>query len=148
MSRARPPDKPFEWHYTLEAENFAKPAGDLLLVRPRVLGNKSSALMETKEARQYPVEFEGPERDTDEFDIAIPAGYAAEELPPPVTVDDGFASYNSKTEVVGGALRYTRTFEVRDLSVPAGKAEQLKQFYRIIAADERNSAVLKRTTSP
>jgi hypothetical protein len=40
-------------------------------------------------------------------------------------------------------LRYTRTFEVRDLSVPVSKAGQLKQFYRIIENDERNSAVLK-----
>jgi hypothetical protein len=51
-------DRPFEWNYTLEAPNYAKAAGDLLLVRPRVLGSKSSGLLETKEARQYPVEFE------------------------------------------------------------------------------------------
>jgi hypothetical protein len=29
--------------------------------------------------------------------------------------------------------------------VPVGKAEELKKFYRIIAADERNTAVLKPT---
>jgi transglutaminase-like putative cysteine protease len=137
-------DRPFEWNYTLEAENFAKTAGDLLLVRPRILGSKSSGLLETKEARQYPIEFEGPERDTDVFEIALPPGYEMDTLPPPVSVDDGFASYQSKTEMVGRTLRYTRTFEIKDLSVPVGKAEQLKEFYRIIAGDERNSAVLKR----
>jgi transglutaminase-like putative cysteine protease len=137
-------DRPFEWNYTFEAENFAKTAGDLLLVRPRVLGSKSSGLLETKEARQYAIEFEGPERDTDVFEIALPPGYEMDTLPPPVSIDDGFASYQSKTEMVGRTLRYTRTFEIKDLSVPVGKAEQLKEFYRIIAGDERNSAVLKR----
>jgi transglutaminase-like putative cysteine protease len=146
VSNLQAPDRPFEWHYTLESHNFAKTAGDLLLVRPRVLGSKSSGMLETKEARQYPVEFAGPQRDTDVFEIAIPAGYAVEELPPPVNVDDGFVAYRSKTEVVGRALRYSRVFEIKDLSVPVAKAEQLKGFYRIIADDERNSAVLKRTS--
>jgi len=139
-------DRPLEWSYSFEAQNFAKTAGDLLLVRPRVLGSKSSGLLETKEARQYPVEFAGPKHDTDVFEIAIPAGYEVEELPPPVNVDEGFVSYRSKTEMVGRALRYSRVFEIKELSVPASKAEQLKEFYRIIAGDERNSAVLKRTS--
>jgi transglutaminase-like putative cysteine protease len=144
VANLRISDRPFEWHYTLEAENFAKTAGDLLLVRPRVLGSKASGLLETKEPRQYPIEFAGPERDTDVFEISLPPGYEMEELPPPVDVDDGFASYHSKTEIVGRALRYTRTFEIRELSVPVSKAGQLRDFYRIIAGDERNSAVLKR----
>jgi len=50
----------------------------------------------------------------------------------------------SKTEVVGRKLRYTRTLEIKELSVPIGKAEKLKQFYRIIENDERRLAVLKR----
>jgi hypothetical protein len=144
VANLRIPDRPFEWNYTLEAESFAKAAGDLLLVRPRVLGTKTTGMLETKEPRQYPVEFAGPERDTDVFEISLPPGYEIEELPPPVNVDDGFASYHSKTEIVGRALRYTRTFEIKELSVPVNKAGQLRDFYRIIAGDERNSAVLKR----
>ena len=137
---------PFERKYSLQAENFAKPAGDLLLVRPRILGSNSSGILETKEPRRYPVEFEGPERDTDMFEIALPAGFEADELPPAVDVDDGFATYHSKTEIVGKVLRYTRTFEIKDLSVPVSKAAQLRELYRIIASDERNSAVLKRVS--
>ncbi len=131
--------------YTLEAANYAKTVGDLLLVRPRVLGIKTHGFLETKEPRRYPVEFDGPMRDTDMFEIELPAGYQVDELPRPVDVDDGFASYRSKTEMAGGRLRYTRTLEIKDLSVPANQTDKLKAFYRIIADDERNSAVLKRT---
>jgi hypothetical protein len=60
-----------------------------------------------------------------------------------VDADYGFASYHSKTEVNGNTLKYTRTFEVKELSVPLGKVEDLKKLYRIIAGDERNTAVLK-----
>jgi hypothetical protein len=137
-------DRPFEWHYTLEAEDYAKAAGDLLLVRPRILGSKARGFLETKAPRQHPVEFSGPRRDTDAFDIILPAGYVIDELPPPVDVEDGFAAYHSKTVFNGGALHYTRSFEIKELSVPASKSEQLKLLYRTIEDDERNSAVLKR----
>lgn len=135
--------QPFGFRYSFAAQNYAKNAGGLLLVRPRVLGVKSQALLETKEPRQFPIEFEGPVRDTDSFEITIPDGYVVDDVPPPVDADFGFASYHSKTETNGNVLSYTRTFEVKELSVPVSKADELKKFYRIIASDERNTAVLK-----
>jgi hypothetical protein len=136
-------DQPFGFHYTFEAQSYAKNAGGLLLVRPRVLGVKASGILETKEPRVFPIEFEGPARDTDTFDITIPAGYVVDDLPPAVDADYGFASYHAKTEVKGNLIHYSRTFEVKELSVPVSRAEELKKFYRIIAGDERNTVVLK-----
>jgi hypothetical protein len=134
---------PFEFDYSLVAENYAKAAGNLMLVRPRVVGVKSSDLLETKEPRQYPVIFEGPSRDIDTFEISMPPGYEVDDLPPPVNAEFSFASYHSKAEVSGNVLRYTRTFEVKEPSVPLAKTGDLKMLYRIIANDERNTAVLK-----
>jgi hypothetical protein len=136
-------NQPFGFNYTFEALSYAKSAGKLLLVRPRVLGIKAEGIMETKEPRLFPIEFEGPLQDTDSFEITLPAGYEVDDLPPPVDADFGFASYRSKTEVKGNVIGYTRTFEVKELSVPVSKAEELKKFYRIIASDERNTVVLK-----
>jgi len=136
-------DQPFGFDYSFEAMNYAKNAGDLLLIRPRVLGVKSQGIMETSEPRQFPVEFEGPVQDTDVFQITLPEGYTVDDLPPPVDADFGFASYHSKTEIKGNVIGYTRTFEIKDLSVPVSKSDDLKKFYRIIATDERNTAVLK-----
>jgi hypothetical protein len=136
-------DQPFGFDYSFEAANYAKNAGNLLLVRPRVIGSKSSALLETREPRNFSIEFEGPAQDTDTFEITLPPGYEVDDLPPPVDVDFSFASYHSKTAVSGNAIRYNRTFEVKELSVPVSQAEDLKKFYRIIASDERNTVVLK-----
>ena len=146
MMNLNRPDLPFGYQYSLVAQNYAKTAGNLLLVRPRVLGFNSSDLLETKEPRLYPVEFGGPWRNSDTIEIAIPAGYEVDDLPPPINADYSFASYHSKTEVAGNSLKYTRTFEVKELSVPVSKVEDLKKLYRIIAGDERNTAVLKPAT--
>jgi hypothetical protein len=134
---------PFGFNYSFESANYAKSAGNLLLVRPRVIGNKGSGLLETKEVRKFPIEFEEPARDTDTFEITIPPGYVVDDLPPAVDADYSFASYHAKTVVNGNVVGYTRTFEVKELSVPVDKADDLKKFYRIIAGDERNTVVLK-----
>ncbi|HEY3619730.1 MAG TPA: DUF3857 domain-containing protein [Candidatus Sulfotelmatobacter sp.] len=136
-------DQPFGFHYSFEAHNYAKNAGGLLLVRPRVLGVKSSAVLETKEPRKFPIEFDGPSRDTDTFEIEIPPGYVVDDIPPAVDADYSFASYHAKTEVNGNLIHYSRTLEVKELTVPVSHADDLKKFYRIIAGDERNTVVLK-----
>jgi hypothetical protein len=136
-------DQPLNFYYTLASENYAKSAGGLLLVRPRVFGSKSRDLLETKEPRQYPVVFNGPERDTDTFEITLPSGYEVDDLPAPVSAEYSFASYHSKVEASGNVLRYSRTLEVKEPSVPMSKMNDLKTFYRLIAGDERNTAVLK-----
>jgi len=129
--------------YGFVVENYAKTAGNLLLVRPRVLGAKGSDLLEIKE-RKYPVEFSAAELHSDSFEFTLPGGYEVDELPPPVDVDYSFAAYRSKVEVTGNVLRYTRSYQLKDVFVPATRLDELKKFYRHIAADERTTAVLRR----
>jgi len=136
-------DKNLILRYDFTAENYAKSAGSLLIVRPRVLGQKSEGLLEGKE-RKYPVELGIATLQTDLYEIALPAGYKVDELPPPMHADYSFASYESKIDVVNNVLRYERTYQVKQVSVPLEKLAELKRFYRQVAADERSSAVLKR----
>jgi len=147
MSGLEANEMPFGYSYTFVAPAYAKQAGDLLVVRPRVMGVETSDLLETKEPRKFPVIFEGPRKDTDSFEITLPTGYEIDDLPPAVDLDYSFASYHSKTEAAGNKLKYTRTLEIKELSVPMEKMEDLKKFYRVIASDERNTAVLKPSTA-
>jgi hypothetical protein len=135
--------KPLEWHYSLQADRFAKSGGDLLLVRPRLLGVYASGLLETEKPRQNPIEFGYLMHASDVFDITLPPGYVADDLPPPVDADYDFASYHSSSKMVGNVLRYSRTYEIKALSVPATQAEELRQLYRTITGDERQQATLK-----
>jgi hypothetical protein len=136
-------DQALVFDYSLVAQNYASTAGNLVLVRPRVIGSRSSGLLEAKEPRKFPVEFAGPSQDSDTFEIKLPEGYQVDTLPAPVNADYSFASYHSKVELDGNVLRYTRTFEVKELSVPLSKVEDLRKLYRIIAGDEKNTAVFK-----
>ncbi|MGB9432182.1 MAG: hypothetical protein WBQ89_08075 [Candidatus Acidiferrum sp.] len=143
MTNLNDPMQPFDLQWSFVAQNYGKIAGNLLLVRPRVLGVESSGFLETKEPRKYAVELLGPRYDHDSYEIALPVGYEVDELPAPADVEYSFGSYHSKTVAEGNVLRYTRTFEIKQLNVPLDQVEDLKRFYRIIANDERSTAVLK-----
>jgi len=140
-------EQPVIWRYSLLGAGYAKVADNLLILRPRILGSKTNDFLETGKQRTLPIELDYPEEDTDQFEIALPAGYVGDFLPPAVDLDYPFGSYHSRTELNGNVLRYSRTFTLKESSIPAEQAEDLRRFYRIISADERASAVLRRATS-
>jgi hypothetical protein len=129
--------------YKFSARSYAKNAGPLLLVRPRVLGALEFQWM-TDKPRKFPIEFAAASHETDVFEIELPAGFAVDEIPDPVKMDVGFAHYESKTEVQGQVLRYSRDYTVNQLQIPTTEEAQLKRLFSTIYSDERNSAVLKK----
>ena len=136
-------DKDLIIHYKFSAQHYAKNAGPLLLVRPRVLGEKLGALDMTK-PRLYPYAFDAPTLQTDTFEINLPDGYKVDELPEAAKADFAFGQYESKVENSGGTLKYSREYEIKATSIPADKIGDLNKFFHDINQDERNMAVLKK----
>ncbi len=128
--------------YQLQAHHFASSAGPLLLVRPRVLG--SEAMQIDRKQRKVGIDLGETMQAHDTFTIDLPDGYTVDEVPDPVKVDLGFASYESATELNGHALRYSRTFVLKQVTLPAEKYAQVQQLAGLIAADEQSRVVLKR----
>jgi hypothetical protein len=116
--------------------------GPLMLVRPRVLGEKTFAL--ERKPRQHPFQFQRTSRETDSFEIELPKGYAVDDVPDPVKVNAGFASYQSKVEVDGSKVRYWREFVRKDVLIGPEHTEELRRFLGTIGADEAAVVVLKR----
>jgi Domain of Unknown Function with PDB structure (DUF3857) len=136
-------DKDLIIHYKFSAQHYAKTAGPLLLVRPRVLGEKLGALDMTK-PRLYPYAFDAPTLQTDTFEFNLPEGYKVDEVPEATKADFAFGQYESKVENSGSTLKYSREYEIRAISIPANKIGELNKFFLDINQDERNMAVLKK----
>jgi transglutaminase-like putative cysteine protease len=136
-------DKDLFIHYKFSAQHYAKNAGPLLLVRPRVLGEKLGVLDMTK-PRLYPYAFDAPTLQTDTFEFNLPEGYKVDELPEAAKADFVFGQYESKVENSGSTLKYSREYEIKATSIPAEKIGDLNKFFHDINQDERNIAVLKK----
>jgi len=136
-------NRPLTLQYTFAATDFAKLSGDLFMVRPRVLGSKGEDVLDAKE-RKNPVEFAASTSQGDLFEITLPDGYTADELPEPVELSTGETSYKSKAEMNGNVLHYTRLYQITDIRVPAEQLKHLQEFYRQVAMDERSIAIFKK----
>ncbi|HET7434221.1 MAG TPA: DUF3857 and transglutaminase domain-containing protein [Thermoanaerobaculia bacterium] len=136
------PAKDLVIHYTLAAPSYARTAAGLLLVRPRVLGRKTDAIIDLKN-RKYGYEMSGPSREVDDIEIAMPANVIADELPPAQNLSTPVVSYTSQSTFEKNALHYRREYKVQNFDVPlAGLADLNKAFSQVLA-DERTSAVLR-----
>jgi transglutaminase-like putative cysteine protease len=121
---------------------YAQVRDPLMLVRARVMGEKSIPL--ERKPRHFPFQFEATSRETDMYEIDLPEEYVVDDVPDPVKVDMGFAMYQSKVEVVGSKLRYSREFVQRNVLIPPDRTEDLRKLEGIIGADEVAAVVLKR----
>jgi hypothetical protein len=128
--------------FDLQATHFASATGPLLMLRPRVIG--TYAINVDRKPRKVGIDLFETMLGNDEFDIQLPEGYAVDELPDPVKEDFGFASYQSSTVVHGRTLHYSRTYALREVTLPASKYRELQKLAGVIAADENSQVVLKK----
>jgi len=142
-------DQSFSMDYKFVSPGYANAAGDLLFVRPRVVGDKYTGtlrLFAEHKPRKYPIEFDEATLQDDMFDIKLPSGYAVDGLPKPVQVECAYATYKSETNVADGVLHYKRTFEIKDVIVPTEKLAEVRDFLQQVAADQQSSVVLKKSS--
>jgi hypothetical protein len=128
--------------YSLTADRFGKSMGPLLMIRPRVLGSED--LRTDQKKRHVPINLNETMQEQDDYSIELPPGYGIDEIPDPVKLDLGFASYESSSNVKDNILHYTRTYTVREVTLPADKYIDVQKLAGVIAADEQRNAVLKK----
>jgi hypothetical protein len=137
-------DKDLVLRYKFTAAHYAKSAGPLLLVRPRVVGEMAGTYDATK-PRHYAYEIDAPFLRSDSVEITLPEGYTVDELPEPAKAEFSFAAYTSKAEKSGNVLKYSRQYKMETTQVPLERMEQLRKLFSQIGMDEKNMAVLKKS---
>jgi hypothetical protein len=129
--------------YRISAPHFAQAAGELLLVRPCVLGPRVYSL-KARQERTFPFEFSHLSTARDSIEIALPAGYVVDQLPDPVYLDPPFARYESSIALQGNILKCERNLAITRKSVPKEEVAALRDFYRSVDLGERDVVVLRR----
>jgi Domain of Unknown Function with PDB structure (DUF3857)/Transglutaminase-like superfamily len=128
--------------YSLTANAYAQPTGDLLLIRPRVLGRNARPYND--KPRIYPIDLGETGTWRDSIDVALPPDYVVDDMPAAVDLDVGFARYKSDVKADGRTLHYSREYVVRELDLAPEKSADMSKLMGVINADENSSAVLKK----
>jgi len=135
-------DRDLVVRYSFRTEQYGKNAGNLLLVRPMIIGGNGSGDLEG-EPRTQPFEFTALSWETDEFEWTLPSDYRVEAVPNPVHTSFPFAEYQTSLETRDGSFHFTKSYEVKDLNVRKENLADLKKFFRQIASEERDVLILK-----
>jgi transglutaminase-like putative cysteine protease len=129
--------------YDFTAGAYAQRAGNLFLFRASPLGRKARTLLEGK-PRKEPIEFSHTASEGDVVDISLPADYVLDETPEAVKYEYPFATYKSEIHVAEHVLHYSRSYELKDVRIPVERLDDLRQFFREMADDERAYTIMKR----
>jgi hypothetical protein len=135
------PERDLVIRYRITAPHYAKRVADLLLVRPRVLGQKSEALLAAD--RTYAYVTDGPSLHIDEIEIRMPPSMKLDELPAKVEAATPHVQYSSSSTFENGALRYKRRYAQSAYVLPVEAIAELNRASAKILADERASAVFR-----
>jgi hypothetical protein len=132
-------------NYNFTENDYAKSAGDLLILRPRVMARRGGvAMFDGKKIRKYPIQFDETSLSSDILDITLPKGYVVDELPPAVDAHCDYASYKSTVEVKDNVMHYVRTYEIKGITVPTDKLPEVRDFFHQVQTAETSSAVLRK----
>jgi Domain of Unknown Function with PDB structure (DUF3857)/Transglutaminase-like superfamily len=143
----KPNDRFAESRFDLDVD-FAAPLyaqlmqDRLLVFKPAIVGRRQDIYL-TEAKRTTPVELDGfALRETATF--TLPAGFAVDETPDPVTLDTDFGRYTTKYEVQGGKLLFTRTMSMKRMVVPVERYDALKAFFSKVRDADQSPIVLAR----
>lgn len=133
------------FRYRFRVQSFAKTAGGMTIVRPRIVGDKRERL-ETNDdrPRRHAIDFAFVSEQRDEFTIELAEDFEVEGLPPAAAIDAGFGLYRSSTELRGRALVYRREYRLLQTTLPADVYAEAVRFFRAMDADQRQNVLLKK----
>ena len=128
--------------YGITAKDYARKVADMILVRPRVIGQKSEAIVAVGD-RKHPYVTAGPSLQTDQIEIAVAPAFTMDELPPAVSVSTPLVEYSSRSALEGSTLRYERRYALHAWHIERDSLPGVNAAFAKILADERASAVFK-----
>ena len=147
LSKLEPVDDKGEGRFALEANFTAAGYGQLmqtrlLIFRPAIVERRESLYL-TSPQRQHPVVLEA-RAFAETVRVRLPAGFDVDELPDPLKLQADFGTYETKYEVSGGELIFTRSLSQRAATIPPNQYNGVRSFYERIRAAEMAPVVLAR----
>jgi hypothetical protein len=145
LSKISPVDKIAEGRFELDVELTA-PAyaqlmqGRLMIFKPAVVSRLNSLWL-TEPTRTSPIVLD-PYAFTETSTIKLPAGFAVDEMPDPVSLETPFGKYSTSYQIKDGSLLFTRDLVLNSARIPADKYSTVKDFFIKIRNAEQAPVVL------
>jgi hypothetical protein len=131
----------FEFEAKLQVSAFAQAmAGNLLTFSPAPLEIAPAFLFRDR-TRKHPMTLE-PRAAIDTFSLTLPPGFAVDEMPPPVKMENAYATFESTCEEKDGKVEVRRKLTIPGGVIPPDRYPAAREFFGRVSGSGRMPVVL------
>jgi transglutaminase-like putative cysteine protease len=137
--------KPINLTYSFVSDNLVEIIGDKLYVSPFLFMELNENPFKS-EKRNYPIEFDFPQKINFNISIKLPENYEVESFPESInykTLSEALA-FNFNGSVSNGMIQIVSSFEINSLLLPANDYEMVKSFFKEMINKQTEKIVLKK----
>ena len=114
--------------------------GRLLIFKPALVSRRNFLTL-TAAQRHHPVSLSS-QAYREEARFQLPPGFAVDEQPAPVEIEESFGSYRAKCWLEEGVLVYQRSLTLRRSTVPVAEYDSVRRFFEQVRDSEQTPVVL------
>lgn len=147
LDKLTPKDRQSEAAFDMDVE-FSAPAygqlmQDRLLVFKPAVASRTNSIYLTEKDRKYPVMLDSNSF-REKATFTLPAGFAVDEVPNPVSLQTAFGKYATTYEVKDNKLIFTRSLTMSRSMVSVDKYKEVRDFFTAMLNAEQSPVVLLR----
>lgn len=137
--------KPINLTYSFNSNNLVEIIGDKLYLSPLLFLEMNENPFKS-EKRNYPIEFDFPQKINYNISVKLPENHEVESFPTSVNykTQDGSLAFNFNGSVSNGMIQIVSSFEINSLLLPANDYEMVKSFFKEMINKQTEKIVLKK----
>ncbi len=145
VNKIEPVDDRLEGRFALDvdftAERYAQVMQERLLIFKPAIVSRLDSLALTRTSRKAPVVLRS-NAFTETVRVKLPEGFEVDEMPDALKIETPFGNYTATYEVKDGQLLFTRSLQMRAMTIPVDQYTAVRSFFERIRATEQAPVVL------
>lgn len=146
ISDFRDNEKPLHGSYSFTAPEWANRTRKFMIFPVTFFHDEGVWTPFLKARRDYPIVYRGRHTLKVVTRIALPEGFAIEEMPDDLSLKAPFGMFNFTYRVKGGTLLMEKRMEVWPARIPATEYDAIRKVYDQVSLERKKQVVLKKTT--
>lgn len=137
--------KPINLTYSFASDNLVEVIGEKLYISPLLfMGMYENPFKSEK--RNYPIEFDFPQKINFNISLKLPENQEVESFPTSVNykTQDGSLAYSFNGSFSNGMIQIVSSFEINNLLLPASDYDTVKTFFKEMISKQTEKIVLKK----
>lgn len=136
-------DAAFEMDVEFSATGYGQLMQNRLLVFKPTVASRTNSVYLTEKSRKHPVMLDSNSFN-EKVTFNLPAGFAVDEMPDPISLATAFGKYSTTYEVIDAKLIFTRSLTTNRASVSIERYKEVKDFFTTMLNAEQAPVVLLR----